>query len=246
MTTDVAARPEGSGGVQPPAAAQPHQQTGPLQQFVYNDAVVRAFVLVTVLWGVVAFLVGLIIALQLVLPAMNLGMPSDHLRPAPPAAHQRGDFRLCRQRRLRRRLLLDAAALQNPDVQRLSELAPLLGLAVDHRCWPPSRCRWATQRQGIRRAGMAHRPAIAVVWVAFAVNFFGTIFTRRERHLYVALWFYIATVVTIPVLHIFNSLEVPVGLMKSYPVYAGVQDAFMQWWYGHNAVGFLLTTPFLG
>ena len=88
--------------------------------------------------------------------------------------------------------------------------------------------------------------AIAVVWVAFAINFFGTIIRRRERHMYVALWFYIATIVTIPILHIFNSLELPAGLMKSYPVYAGVQDAFMQWWYGHNAVGFMLTTPFLG
>jgi len=88
--------------------------------------------------------------------------------------------------------------------------------------------------------------AIAVVWVAFAINFFGTLGRRRERHMYVALWFYIATVVTIPVLHVANSLELPAGWLKSYPVYAGVQDAFMQWWYGHNAVGFLLTTPFLG
>jgi cytochrome c oxidase cbb3-type subunit I/II len=88
--------------------------------------------------------------------------------------------------------------------------------------------------------------AIAVVWVAFGVNFFGTIFKRRERHLYVALWFYIATIVTITMLHVFNSLALPAGPVKSYPVYAGVQDAFMQWWYGHNAVGFMLTTPFLG
>ena len=88
--------------------------------------------------------------------------------------------------------------------------------------------------------------AIAVVWVAFAVNFFGTIAKRRERHLYVAIWFYIATIVTITLLHVFNNLVVPSGLWHSYPIYAGVQDAFMQWWYGHNAVGFLLTTPFLG
>ncbi len=88
--------------------------------------------------------------------------------------------------------------------------------------------------------------AIALVWVVFAINFFGTLLRRRERHMYVALWFYIATIVTIPILHIFNSLEWPAGVMKSYSVYAGVQDAFMQWWYGHNAVGFMLTTPFLG
>jgi cytochrome c oxidase cbb3-type subunit I/II len=85
-----------------------------------------------------------------------------------------------------------------------------------------------------------------VVWIAFAVNAFGTIAKRRERHIYVAIWFYIATIVTITVLHVFNNLVVPAGLWRSYPIYAGVQDAFMQWWYGHNAVGFLLTTPFLG
>ncbi|MEN0020676.1 MAG: cytochrome-c oxidase, cbb3-type subunit II, partial [Planctomycetota bacterium] len=104
--------------------------------------------------------------------------------------------------------------------------------------------------------------AIAVVWVAFfGVNFFGTLAKRRERHMYVALWFYIATIVTVAMLHVFNNLWIPVGVvhwfntgetpslelvMKSYPVYAGAQDALMQWWYGHNAVAFFLTTPFLG
>ncbi len=88
--------------------------------------------------------------------------------------------------------------------------------------------------------------AIALVWVVFAINAFGTIAKRRERHIYVAIWFYIATIVTITLLHVFNNLAVPAGLFQSYPIYAGVQDAFMQWWYGHNAVGFLLTTPFLG
>ena len=88
--------------------------------------------------------------------------------------------------------------------------------------------------------------AIAIVWVVFAVNFFGTLLKRRERHLYVALWFYIASIVTVAILHIFNNLSVPAGFLKSYSIYAGVQDAFMQWWYGHNAVAFFLTTPFLG
>ena len=87
---------------------------------------------------------------------------------------------------------------------------------------------------------------IAIVWVVFAINFFGTIIKRRERHLYVALWFYIATITTIAMLHIVNSLAIPVRFSKSYSVFAGVQDALVQWWYGHNAVGFLLTTPFLG
>jgi cytochrome c oxidase cbb3-type subunit I/II len=88
--------------------------------------------------------------------------------------------------------------------------------------------------------------AIAVVWIIFGINMFGTILKRRERHLYVAIWFYIATFITVAVLHIFNSLELPVSALKSYSVYAGVQDALVQWWYGHNAVAFFLTTPFLG
>jgi cytochrome c oxidase cbb3-type subunit I/II len=87
---------------------------------------------------------------------------------------------------------------------------------------------------------------IALVWVIFAVNMFGTIVKRRERHLYVAIWFYIATVVTVAVLHIVNSLALPVNFLKSYSIFAGVQDALVQWWYGHNAVAFFLTTPYLG
>jgi cytochrome c oxidase cbb3-type subunit I/II len=87
---------------------------------------------------------------------------------------------------------------------------------------------------------------ITLIWVVFAINLFGTIIKRREKHMYVAIWFYIATIMTIAVLHIVNSLELPVTLIKSYSVYAGVQDALVQWWYGHNAVAFFLTTPYLG
>jgi cytochrome c oxidase cbb3-type subunit I/II len=88
--------------------------------------------------------------------------------------------------------------------------------------------------------------AITVIWVVFAVNFFGTLWRRREKHLYVALWFYIATIVTVAILHIVNSLEIPVSMTNSYPIWGGIQDALVQWWYGHNAVAFFLTTPFLG
>jgi cytochrome c oxidase cbb3-type subunit I/II len=88
--------------------------------------------------------------------------------------------------------------------------------------------------------------AIAVVWVAFTINLLGTISKRREKHLYVAIWFYIATAITVAVLHIGNSLAVPASAFKSYSIYSGVQDALMQWWYGHNAVAFFLTTPYLG
>jgi cytochrome c oxidase cbb3-type subunit I/II len=87
---------------------------------------------------------------------------------------------------------------------------------------------------------------ITLVWVVFGINMMGTIIKRRERHIYVGIWFYIATLVTVAMLHIVNSLELPVSLFKSYSIYAGVQDALVQWWYGHNAVAFFLTTPYLG
>ena len=87
---------------------------------------------------------------------------------------------------------------------------------------------------------------ITLVWVVFGWNMIGTIVKRRERHMYVSIWFYLATFITVALLHVVNSLELPVSLLKSYSMYAGVQDALVQWWYGHNAVAFFLTTPFLG
>ncbi len=217
-----------------------------LEQFVYNDNIVRAFLLVTILWGVVAFLVGLIAAIQLALPQLNLGLSFitfGRLRPlhtnaaifafagnAVFAATYHSTQRLCKARIFSDalswfhfwgwQLIIVAAALTIPSgISSGKEYAELE--------WPID-------------------IAIAVVWVVFAINFFGTLLRRRERHMYVALWFHIATIITIAILHIFNSLAVPAGLFRSYSLYAGVQDAFMQWWYGHNAVGFLLTTPFLG
>jgi cytochrome c oxidase cbb3-type subunit I/II len=237
MTADARATRSDAGG----QAGSRH-----LEQFVYDDAIVRAFVLAIVLWGVVAFLVGIIIALQLALPALNLGFSFSsfgrlrplHTNAAIFAFAANGVFaavyystqRLCKARMFSDMLsrihfwgwqaIIVSAAITIP-------LGMTTGKEYAELEWPIDL-------------------AIAVIWVVFAINFFGTLARRRERHMYVALWFYIATVVTIPILHIFNSLELPAGPMKSYSVYAGVQDAFMQWWYGHNAVGFMLTTPFLG
>lgn len=235
---------------------------GIMESFVYDDAIVRKFMLATIVWGLVATLVGLVLAIQLALPALNLGLPwltFGRLRPlhtnaaifafagnAIFAAVYYSTQRLCKARMFSDllstlhfwgwQLIIVAAALTLPlGITQSKEYAELE--------WPIDL-------------------AIAVVWVGFfGVNFFGTLARRRERHMYVALWFYIATIVTVALLHVFNNLWVPVGLMhwirsgempsaelllKSYPVYAGVQDAFMQWWYGHNAVAFFLTTPFLG
>jgi cytochrome c oxidase cbb3-type subunit I/II len=217
-----------------------------LERFTYDDAVVRKFTLATIIWGLVATLVGLLLALQLAVPALSFGLPQTtfgRLRPlhtnaaifafagnAVFAAVYYSSQRLLKARMWNDKLsafhfygwqaIIVSAALTLPfGVTQSKEYAELE--------WPIDL-------------------AIAVVWVAFAVNLFGTIAKRRERHIYVAIWFYIATVITVAILHIFNNLVIPIGLFKSYPIYAGVQDAFMQWWYGHNAVAFFLTTPFLG
>lgn len=222
-------------------------ETGSLEEFVYDDKIVRMFAFATVLWAVVAFLVGVLIALQLTFPALNLGLPYTsfgRLRPlhtnaaifafagnAIFAAVYYSTQRLCKTRMFSDTLsklhfwgwqfIIVCAALTLPSgFTQAKEYAELE--------WPIDLL-------------------IAVVWVGFfGVNFFGTLVRRRERHMYVALWFYIATIVTVAMLHVFNSLAIPAGLLKSYSVYAGVQDALIQWWYGHNAVAFFLTTPFLG
>ena len=230
-----------------PISEQPVlDETGSLEKFVYNDSIVRAFLMITVLWGVVALLVGLVIALELVLPTLGMGLPYlsfGRLRPlhtnaaifafagnAIFAAVYHSTQRLCKCR-----IFSDFLSWFHFWGWQLIIVAAAVTLPLGY-----------TQSKEYAELEWPIDLAIAVVWVAFAVNFFGTLARRRERHMYVALWFYIATIIAITVLHVFNSLELPVGPLKSYPVYAGVQDAFIQWWYGHNAVGFLLTTPFLG
>src|SRR5512139_2309112 len=216
------------------------------EEFVYDDATPRAFLLVTLIWGLVGMLVGLLIALQLANPAFNLGLQwtsFGRLRPLHTNAvifAFAGNAFFCgayysTQRLLKARMFSDLLSKIHFWGWQAIIVAAAITLPLGF-----------TQAKEYAELEWPIDLAIAAVWVVFAVNFFWTLARRNERHLYVALWFYIATIVTIAVLHIFNSLVVPGGILKSYAVYAGVQDAFMQWWYGHNAVGFLLTTPFLG
>ncbi|MCP4773217.1 MAG: cytochrome-c oxidase, cbb3-type subunit I [Planctomycetaceae bacterium] len=217
-----------------------------LESFSYDDAIVRMFSLATLVWGLVATLVGLFVAILLVMPQWTFieYVSFGRLRPLHTnaaifafggnsifAAVYYSTQRLCKARMwsdsLSRlhfwgwQLIIVSAAITLPlGITQSKEYAELE--------WPID-------------------IAIALVWVGFfGVNFFMTLVKRRERHMYVALWFYIATIVTVAILHVFNNLVVPSGLFKSVPIYAGVQDAMMQWWYGHNAVAFFLTTPFLG
>ena len=212
----------------------------------YDDVTVRRFLLASVLWGLVGMLVGVVIASQLAFHQLNLApwLSFGRLRPLHTnavifafvgnmifAGIYYSTQRLCKARLPSRFLsafhfygwqaIIVAAAVTLP-------LGYTQGKEYAELEWPID-------------------IAIALVWVAFAINFFWTLNNRREKHLYVALWFYIATILTVAVLHIVNSLALPVfSGLKSYSIYAGVQDALVQWWYGHNAVAFFLTTPVLG
>ena len=216
-----------------------------IETFRYDDEIVRKFLLATIVWGVVGLLLGVIIATQLVFWQTNLGpwFYFGRLRPLHTNAVifafvGNGMFagiyhsmqRLCKARMFSDalsninfwgwQLIIVAAAVTLP-----------LGISVSKEY---AELEWPIDI------------AITLVWVVFAINFFGTLLVRRERHIYVAIWFYMATVITVALLHIVNSLELPVTFLKSYSIYAGVQDALVQWWYGHNAVAFFLTTPILG
>ena len=217
-----------------------------MERFRYDDAIVRRFLLATFVWGFVGMLVGLIAALQLANPAFNLGLPWTSFGRLRPLHTNAVIFAFAgnaiftgvyysTQRLLKARMFSDLLSRLHFWGWQLIIVAAAVTLPLGF-----------TTSKEYAELEWPIDIAIALVWVIFAVNVFGTIAKRRERHLYVAIWFYIATLIAIAMLHIFNSLEVVAGPLKSYSIYAGVQDAFMQWWYGHNAVAFFLTTPFLG
>ncbi len=217
-----------------------------MERFEYDDAIVRRFMVATLTWAFVGMLVGLVAALQLANPAFNFGVPWLTFGRIRPLHTNAVIFAFAgnaiftgvyysTQRLLKARMFSDALSRIHFWGWQAIIVAAALTLPLGF-----------TQGKEYAELEWPIDIAIALVWIVFAVNFFGTVARRRERHLYVAIWFYIATLVAITVLHVFNSLAVPAGWLKSYSVYAGVQDAFMQWWYGHNAVAFFLTTPFLG
>ncbi|WP_083322219.1 cytochrome-c oxidase, cbb3-type subunit I [Hymenobacter lapidarius] len=217
-----------------------------IETFFYDNKIVRDFGIATVIWGIIGMLVGVLAAFQLARPEVNLGnayTTFGRIRPLHTNAVifafvGNGIFtgvyyslqRLCKARMFSDvlskihfwgwQLIIVSAVISLP-----------LGLTTSKEY---AELEWPIDI------------AITVVWVVFGWNMFGTIARRRERHLYVGIWFYIATFLTVAVLHIVNSAALPVSFMKSYSAYAGVQDALVQWWYGHNAVAFFLTTPYLG
>jgi len=212
----------------------------------YNDKVVRQFAIMTVIWGIVGMAVGVLIAAQLYWPALNFDTPwltYSRLRPLHTNAviFAFGGCALfassyyCVQRTSHVRLFSDRLAAFTFWGWQAVIVAAAVTLPLG-----------ITQGKEYAELEWPIDLLITIVWVAYAVVFFTTIARRRVRHIYVANWFFAAYIITVAVLHVFNNLAIPVSLTKSYVIYAGAVDAMMQWWYGHNAVGFFLTAGFLG
>jgi len=219
---------------------------GIMDRIIYDDDIVKMFLYATIFWGAAAFLVGLLAALQLAFWPANLELEWLTFGRIRPLHTNAAIFAFggniifagiyhSTQRLLKTRNFSDMLSKIHFWGWQLIIVGAVITLPLGY-----------TMSKEYAELEWPIDIAIAVIWIVFAVNFFGTIAIRRVKHLYVAIWFYIATIVTVALLHIVNSIEIPVALFKSYPVYAGVQDALVQWWYGHNAVAFFLTTPFLG
>ncbi|RZJ35663.1 MAG: cytochrome-c oxidase, cbb3-type subunit I [Flavobacterium sp.] len=217
-----------------------------VQQFYYDNKIVKKFLYATILFGAVGMAVGLLLAFLFMFPNLTDGiswLSFGRLRPLHTNAvifafvgnAMFAGIYYSLQRLLKARMYSDFLSNLHFWGWQLIIVAAAISLPLGY-----------TTSKEYAELEWPIDIAIAIVWVIFGINMIGTILRRRERHLYVAIWFYLATFVTVAVLHIFNSIELPVSAMKSYSVYAGVQDALVQWWYGHNAVAFFLTTPFLG
>ncbi|MEH6518385.1 MAG: cytochrome-c oxidase, cbb3-type subunit I [Halioglobus sp.] len=217
-----------------------------LEHPTYNYKVVRQFAVMTLVWGIVGMLVGVLIAAQLAWPALNFDLPwtsFGRLRPLHTNAviFAFGGCALFAtsyyvvQRTCQVRLVSDKLAAFTFWGWQLVIVAAVITLPLG-----------LTTSKEYAELEWPIDVLIAVVWIIYAVVFFGTIMKRKADHIYVANWFFGAFIIAVAVLHIINSLAVPVGMTKSYSVYAGTVDAMVQWWYGHNAVGFFLTAGFLG
>ena len=217
-----------------------------MKTVVYDDSIVRAFSVITIVWGIVAFLVGVLVAAQLSFWQANFGLEwlsfgrlrQLHTNAAIFAFVGNGMFAgiyYSTQRLLKTRMANDALSWANFWGWQLV----ILGAAITYPLG-------LTQSKEYAELIWPLDLLVVLVWVVFAVNFFWTLAKRNEKNLYVAIWFYISTIVTIAVLYIVNNLQLPTSLTHSYPIFGGVQDALVQWWYGHNAVAFFLTTPPLG
>jgi len=216
------------------------------QKFYYDNKIVKLFILATIIWGVVAVLVGVLIAMQLAFPAFNFGLEYTSFGRVRPIHTNAVIFAFVgnaifagvyysMQKLLKARMFSDVLSKVHfwgwQLIIVLAAVTFALGITTSKEY---AELEWPIDI------------LVAVIWVVFGWNMIGTIVKRRVQHIYAAIWWYLATFLGIAILHIVNSFELPISLFKSYSIYAGAQDAVVQWWYGHNAVAFFLTTPFLG
>ncbi len=219
-----------------------------LQKFTYDNRLSKLFLQATIIWGgLVGMLVGLTIAIELIWPTMTHGVSWLSFGRLRPLHTNAVIFAFVGNG------MFTAIYYSTPRLLKTEMYSDLLGKIHFWGGWQLIIVAAAiTLPLGIsvsKEYAELEWPidiAIAVVWVVFGLNLIMTMVKRRVKHIYVAIWFYIATFVTVAVLHIVNSINIPVSIAKSYPIYAGIQDALVQWWYGHNAVAFFLTTPYLG
>lgn len=217
-----------------------------IEKFQYDNKIVKQFAYATITWGIVGMLAGLVAALQLVWPVLNFETAQTTFGRVRPVHTNAVIFAFVGngifmgvyyslQRLLKTRMFSDFLSKVHFWGWQLIIVLAAATLVMGKTTGKEyAELEWPIDI------------LITLIWVVFGWNMFGTILRRRERHLYVAIWFYIGTFVTVALLHIVNSIEIPVSFWKSYSWYAGVQDALVQWWYGHNAVAFFLTTPYLG
>jgi cytochrome c oxidase cbb3-type subunit I/II len=217
-----------------------------LEKFTYDNKLAKSFAVVTVLWGVVGFLVGLIAAFAILWPGVSLELPYLTFGRLRPLHTNAAIFAFVGN------AIFTGVYYSLPRLLKTQLFSKTLGW-IHFWGWQLIIVLAAVTLLAGITTGKEYAELewpidilIAGIWVIFGWNMIGTILKRRTEHIYVAIWFYLATFVTVAVLHIVNSFELPISLIKSYPIYAGVQDALVQWWYGHNAVAFFLTTPILG
>lgn len=216
------------------------------QKFYYDNQIVRLFILATLVWGIVGVLVGVIVALQLAFPVFNFGLEFTTFGRMRPLHTNAIIFAFVgnaifagvyysMQKLLKTRMFNDVLSKTHfwgwQLIIVLAALSFVFGITTGKEY---AELEWPIDI------------LITLVWVAFGANMIGTIIVRRVQHIYAAIWWYLATFLGVAILHVVNSFELPISLTKSYSIYAGAQDAVVQWWYGHNAVAFFLTTPFLG
>ncbi|MBA4848895.1 cytochrome-c oxidase, cbb3-type subunit I [Emticicia sp. BO119] len=222
------------------------ESVGTLERFEYDNKIVKAFLIVTVIFGLVGMLAGLTLAVQLFWPGANFESPHVTFGRLRPLHTNAIIFAFVGNAMFAGIYYSLPRLLKTPMFNKTLSWIHFWGWQLIILAAAITLPLGITTSKEYAELEWPIDIAIALVWVVFAINMFGTIIKRRERHMYVAIWFYIGTVVTVALLHIVNSFELPVSLTKSYSLYAGVQDALVQWWYGHNAVAFFLTTPYLG